>query len=40
MGSRLLSTAAKLRALRDCVAKGEAEQTLDVLIKKLVRRPL
>jgi len=40
MGSRLLSTAAKLRALRDCVAKGEAEQTLDVLLKKLVRRPL
>jgi hypothetical protein len=40
MGSRLLSTAAKLSALRDCVAKGEAEQALDVLLKKLVRRPL
>jgi len=40
MGSRLLFTAVKLSTLRGCVAKEEAEQTLDVLLKRPVRRPL
>jgi len=40
MGTRLLSTAAKLKALRGGVAKGEATLTLNALLKGPVRRPL
>jgi len=40
MGSRLLSTAAKLKALRGGVVKGEATLTLNALLKGPVRRPL
>jgi hypothetical protein len=31
---------AKLRALRGCMAEGDAELTLDILLKGSVRRPL
>jgi len=40
MSSQLLSTAAKLSALRGCVSEGEAELTFDVMLKGLARRPL
>jgi len=40
MGRRLLSIATKLSVLSGFMAEGEVELTLDVLLKRLVRRPL
>ena len=40
MGKGLVITAAKLSTLRCCVIEGEAQLTLDVLLKRSVRRPL
>jgi hypothetical protein len=40
MSRRLLSIATKLSVLRGFMAKGEVELTLDVLLKRLVRRQL
>jgi hypothetical protein len=40
MGRGLVTTAAKLSTLWGCVAEGEAQLTLDVLVKGPVRSPL
>ena len=40
MGRGLVTTAAKLSTLQCCVDKEEAQLTLDVLLKRSVRRPL
>ena len=40
MGRGLVMTAAKLSTLRCCVIEGEAQLTLDMLLKRSVRRPL
>ena len=40
IGSRLLSMAAKLRALRGCMAKEEAELALDMILKGAIRGQL
>jgi hypothetical protein len=40
IGRWLLSTAAKLGMLKGCVAEGETKLTLDVMLKRPVRRPL
>jgi len=40
MGRGLVTTAVKLSTLWGCVAEGEAQLTLDVLLKRPVRRSL